>query len=77
MKRNYISYDILKEKINGQAFYNEMMIRLVNPLAREMFRKFRDDDERHIIKLQKHLIAIESKPSIFKAFINVKKGQGA
>lgn len=73
MKKKYIIYDILKEKTNGQAFYNDMMMRLTNPLIREMFRKFRDDDEGYVVKLQKHIAAIESKPSIFKSFINLKK----
>ncbi len=70
MKKTDFSYDVLQDKISGQVFYNEMMIRLTNPVAREIFKQFRDDEEKYVQRLQKHVIAKEYVPLSLKGFFS-------
>jgi len=65
-------YDLLQDKTRGQLFYNEMMVRQVNPRARELFKSFRDDEERDVQKVRKQFLTLESKPMIFKTVMAVK-----
>ena len=57
MKSADILYDLLRDKTAGQVFYNEMMVRVVNPLARDLFI------------VRRRLLALESKPALLKSFI--------
>lgn len=68
MKSMDILYDLLLDKINSQEFYNDMMVRMVNPLARDLFKTIRDEEERDVIIVRKSFLAAESKPMILKAF---------
>ncbi|MCL6610622.1 MAG: hypothetical protein K6T66_03660 [Peptococcaceae bacterium] len=73
MQTRDLLYDLLQDKIRGQIFYNELMIRMVNPLARDLFRTFRDEDERQALAVLKQFLAVESKPAILKAFLPARK----
>ncbi|AQS58661.1 hypothetical protein [Desulforamulus ferrireducens] len=54
--------DALEDKIKNQAFYNDAAVRVINPSARQLFIKLRDEEMRHIDVLQKEVVAIENKP---------------
>lgn len=69
MKSADILCDLLRDKTAGQVFYNEMMVRVVNPLARDLFKTFRDDEERDLFIVRRRLLALESKPSVLKSFV--------
>ena len=69
MKTEEILYDLLKDKIMNQTFYNDIMVNMVNPLARDLFKAFRDDEEREVERIRKQFLALEAKPMIFKNFI--------
>lgn len=58
---NYL-YQALEEKINNQAFYNELSVKVTNPVARELFTRLRDEEMAHVELLQKEVLSIESKP---------------
>ncbi len=69
MKEVDILKDILFNKISNQIFYNESMIHVKNPEARQLFREFRDDEMRGITKLQQKIDRLENKPyTISKIF---------
>ncbi|MFZ5644032.1 MAG: hypothetical protein ACOY46_10615 [Bacillota bacterium] len=72
MKSEDILYDLLKDKIMNQKFYNDIMVNMVNPLARDLFKAFRDDEEREVIKIRKQFLTLEAKPMIFKSFVKGK-----
>jgi hypothetical protein len=42
---------------------------MVNPMARDLFKTFRDEDERDVVNIRKLLLSIESRPEIFKTFL--------
>ncbi|HBV96807.1 MAG: hypothetical protein JL50_15500 [Peptococcaceae bacterium BICA1-7] len=69
MESRRIFYDLLLYKIQSQIFYNSIMVRMVNPMARDLFKTFRDEDERDVVNIRKLLLSIESKPEIFKTFL--------
>lgn len=58
---NYLN-QVLEDKINNQAFYNELSVKVTNPSARELFTRLRDEEMTHIEVLQKEILSIESKP---------------
>jgi len=60
---NYL-HQVLEEKIGNQFFYNELAVRVTNPVARQMFTHFRDVEMAHVEVLQKEILAIESKPKL-------------
>jgi len=72
MESRDIFYDLLLYKIESQVFYNSIMVRMVNPLARDLFRTFRDEDERAVIDIRKLLMSIDSRPMIFKTILRGK-----
>lgn len=55
-------HDCLRDKILAQAFYNEQAIHVINPAARGLFLKFRDEEMAHIELLQREIGAIEARP---------------
>lgn len=69
MKSADILCDLLRDKTAGQVFYNEMMVRVVNPLARDLFETFRDDEERDLFIVRRRLLALEAKPAVLKSFV--------
>lgn len=69
MKSADILYDLLRDKTSGQVFYNQMMVRVVNPLAVDLFKTFRDDEEKDLAIIRRRLLAQEAKPSVLKSFI--------
>lgn len=58
---NYL-YQVLEEKINNQAFYNEQSVKVTNPVARELFTRLRDEEMVHVEVIQKEILSIEAKP---------------
>lgn len=58
---NYL-YLALDQKINSQAFYNDLSVKVTNPAARSLFTRLRDEDMEHIKLLQKEITAIEALP---------------
>jgi rubrerythrin len=44
--------DLLENKMHRQRFFNDNMLYLTNPEARQTFAQIRDDEMRHIIILQ-------------------------
>lgn len=76
MKSMDILYDLLEDKIKSEVFYNGMMVRMVNPLARDLFKTFRDEDEREVRAIRKQFLTEEARPMIFKSFIPGRKPAG-
>lgn len=72
MESKEIFYDLLLYKIESQDFYNSIMVRMVNPMARDLFRTFRDEDEKAVVDIRKLLMSIDSRPMIFKTFLRGK-----
>jgi len=68
LKPKEIFYEILQDKTRGQIFYNEMMVRMANPMARELFKTFRDGEERDLINIRRRFLALEAKPMLLKSF---------
>lgn len=58
---NYL-YQALEDKVNNQIFYNELSAKIINPAARELFIRLRDEEMTHIDALHKEIISIEAKP---------------
>jgi rubrerythrin len=58
---NYL-YLALDEKINSQIFYNELSVKVTNPVARAIFTRLRDEEMAHIEVLQQEITAIEVRP---------------
>jgi len=58
---NYL-YLALDEKINSQIFYNELSVKVTNPVARAIFTRLRDEEMAHIEVLQQEITAIEARP---------------
>lgn len=45
-----------------------MMVRMVNPRARDLFKAFRDGEERDLLDIRRRFLGLESKPMLLKAF---------
>lgn len=68
MKTMDLLYDLLMDKINSQVFYNDIMVHMVNPVAREIFKTFRDDEEKQLQEIRRQFLAQESAPMIMKHY---------
>ncbi len=68
-----ILYELLRDKMDSQIFYNEMAVRMVNPLCRDLFKTFRDEDEKDIHSIREMFLAEESRPMAMKTFIPAGK----
>ena len=64
MKELDIFKDILQYRTSNQIFYNESMINIRNPEARQVFTQIRDDEMRAIVKLQQKIQRLKSDPGI-------------
>lgn len=67
-----ILYDLLQDKIGRQVFYNGMMVRMVNPLARDLFKTFRDEEDRDLQAIRRQFLSLEARPMIQKTIIPPK-----
>lgn len=52
----------MQDKFSSQRFYNDALLGLINPSARDLFKRLRDEEEKDGIVLQREILAIESKP---------------
>ncbi|KJS00716.1 MAG: hypothetical protein VR68_06410 [Peptococcaceae bacterium BRH_c4a] len=68
MKTMDLLYDLLMDKINSQVFYNDIMVRMVNPAARELFKTLRDDEEKRLQEIRRQFLALESAPMRVKHY---------
>jgi rubrerythrin len=64
MKDIDIIKDILYYRISNQVFYNENIIDIRNPEARQLFTQMRDDEMRSVSKLQQKIERWESAPFV-------------
>ncbi|MFZ5595590.1 MAG: hypothetical protein ACOY31_01095 [Bacillota bacterium] len=60
-------YELLRDRQDSQVFYNKMMINMINPVLRNLFRDFRDEDEKYVHKIRRQFLNIEASPMIFRA----------
>jgi hypothetical protein len=75
MKEADILKDLLEYKIASQISYNNYMIDLLNPEARQLFTQMRDDEMRAITKLQQKITRLESKARIIARILPAKSRQ--
>lgn len=66
MKSIDLLYDLLLDKTRGQEFYNGMMVRMVNPAAREVFKTLRNQDESHLVEIRRQFLSLEAKPQLVR-----------
>jgi len=64
MKEAYILKDLLEYKVAIQKSYNENVLYVLNPEAKQLFMQLRDDETRAVSKLQQKIERVESKPRI-------------
>ncbi len=74
LKTRDLLYDLLQDKIRGQTFYNGMMVRMVNPRARDLFKTLRDEEDRELLAVRSLFLALEAKPMVLKFFSGRKPG---
>jgi len=72
VKEADILKDLLEYKIASQITYNNFMIDLLNPEARQLFTQMRDDEMRAITKLQQKISRLESKARIISRILPAK-----
>jgi hypothetical protein len=72
MKEVDILKDLLEYKIASQITYNNYVIDLLNPEARQLFTQMRDDEMRAITKLQQKVTRLESKARIIARILPAK-----
>lgn len=65
-------YSLLWDKIHGQEFYNGMMVRMVNPAARNIFKFIRDREEADLLEIRRQFLSLEARPQTIKAFLKEK-----
>lgn len=73
MKNGEILRDLLDCKIHNEIFYNDCIINVQNPEARQLFKQLRDDEMRQIIKLQQKIKRIYSKTNIISKLFPINK----
>lgn len=73
MNTKDLLYDIMQDKFSSQRFYNDIMLGIINPSARELFKRLRDEEERHGVVLQREILAIEAKPFPVNKIIGARK----
>jgi len=55
-------YDVLHDKMHSQTFYNEQLIRMTNPVLRQLFTHLRDEETEHILRLRTEILTLETRP---------------
>ncbi|MCT4562843.1 MAG: PA2169 family four-helix-bundle protein [Maledivibacter sp.] len=73
MKDVDILKDILEYRISNELFYNQNLIHIRNPRARQLFAQMRDDEMREIIRLQEKIERLQSKPYIISKIFPIKQ----
>lgn len=73
MKETDILKDVLDDRVTGQLTYNEHLIKVRNPEARQLFTQLRDDEMRAIVKLQQLIDRLEAKPGIVSRIFTTKQ----
>ncbi|MFZ5648870.1 MAG: hypothetical protein ACOY30_14765 [Bacillota bacterium] len=76
MKSRDLLYDLLWDKINGQEFYNSMLVRMVNPVAMNIFKSLRDQVEGEMLEIRRQFLSQEAKPQILRAVIRSRQTPG-
>ncbi|WP_235832604.1 ferritin family protein [Acetivibrio mesophilus] len=59
-----ILQDLLQYRISNEMFYNESLISVRNPEARQVFTQLRDDEMRAIVSLQQKIDRLQSSEGI-------------
>lgn len=72
MKEADILKDLLHFISSLQIKYNEDVVKIVNPEARQLFAQLRDDETRSIIKLQMKVERVQSKARVIARFLPAK-----
>ena len=72
MRITDILKDILQYRVSSQIFYNEKLIDVKNPEARQLFSEMRDDEMRAIMKLEQKIKRLETKPYIISKIFPTK-----
>lgn len=72
MKEADLIKDMLSYVISLQVFYNESVINITNPEARQLFTQLRDDETRNIIKLQQKSERVETKSHVISRLLPSK-----
>ncbi|SHI85817.1 hypothetical protein [Desulfofundulus thermosubterraneus] len=62
MNKLDLLYDALTDKLWSQHFYNEQVLMTVNPVARDLFTRLRDEEGQHVLALRSEIIAMEANP---------------
>ncbi len=72
MKEIDMLRDILQYRISNQVFYNETLISVRNPEAKQAFTQLRDDEMRAIVNLQQKIDRLEASPGIIAKIFPTK-----
>jgi rubrerythrin len=72
MKEADILKDLLHYKISSEKEFNEIAINVRNPEVRQLFIQMRDDEMRHIARIQQKIERVETKPRIIARIIPSK-----
>ncbi|GAE87064.1 hypothetical protein [Acetivibrio straminisolvens] len=64
MEQIDILQDLLQCRIANEVFYNESLIYVKNPEARQVFTQLRDDEMRAIVNLQQRIDRLQSSEGI-------------
>lgn len=60
MKEIDILKDILEYKISLQKWYNHALLDVINPEAKALFTRLRDDESRAVLNIQQKLMRLEA-----------------
>jgi predicted LPLAT superfamily acyltransferase len=72
MKEADVLKDLLSYVAALQSFYNDNVLNIVNPEARQLFIQLRDDETRFVVKLQQKIERVESKARIISRILPAK-----
>ncbi|HEY8421347.1 MAG TPA: hypothetical protein VIL05_06375 [Thermoclostridium sp.] len=67
--------DFLEYKIMLQKWYNHALLNVVNPEAKAMFTRLRDDETRDVLNLQQKLLRKGSPSKIIHKIFSARSGQ--
>lgn len=60
MNKLDLLYDALTDKLWSQHFYNEQVLMMLNPAARDLFTRLRDEEGQHVLALRSAITAMEA-----------------
>ncbi|GEM_PF-478971 len=67
-----ILQDLLHDRISNEMFYNQSLIYVKNPEARQVFTQLRDDEMRAIVNLQQKIDRLQSSEGIISKLFPLK-----